>query len=133
MKFTEKDFGYEALNQGELFQYKGYVIKWSTCCGIGFIKFCKNNTPMTQDIRFNIKTGRQIVANENRPNIDQSIIDVALSTISFLKYQSGKTNCSLYQSAALQINKINKGREGWEDIDIDKLPTKFILAPKKKG
>lgn len=133
MKFTSKDFGEEALNQGELLQLYGYVIKWSTCCGLGFIKLCKANTPMTEDIRFNIKTGRQIIANEFRRDIDQNTLDTIVNTIRFVKYNKGNTSCSLYESAAMQINKINKGREGWEDINIEKLPTKFILAPKKKG
>ena len=81
MKFSEQDFAFEAMHQGRLLDYSGYVIKWSTTKDNGFIKFCKPNTSMEDDIRFNIKTGRQITCNSSENTIDKEIIDTVFSIL----------------------------------------------------
>lgn len=132
MKFSDDDFAYEALHQGLLIQYSGYHIKWSSTKDTGFIKFSKPNIPMEDEVRFNIKTGRQITVNSSAATIDRAILDTVFSVLKSMTTKIGGNSISLLDAAVIHINNSHLNELQWELIDNDKF-TKFILAPKKKG
>ena len=132
MKLTDKDFEYEALHQGVLMNYKDYQIKWSTTPTMGFIKFVKPNTSMKDEIRFNIRTGRQIVVNESTATIDKDIVELAFACIKAISTRTGAGNVTLLNSAINCINCAHAADEDtWERI-TNKI-NKLIVLPKKKG
>ena len=132
MKFTDEDFNFEALHQGKLLDYSGYQIKWSTTKDMGFIKFSKNNIPMQDEVRFNIKTGRQITVNSSEATLDKSLLDIVYTVLKSLSVNANGTKVNLLDAAVININNSHINDLQWEAVDNEKF-TKFILAPKKKG
>lgn len=130
MKFTEQDFGYEALHQGKLLDYSGYRVMWSTTKDNGFIKFTKNNISMEDEVRFNIKTGRQITVNNSKATINKEVLDVVFSILNSLSTKVGCQVVTLLDSAVVHINNSHINELDWEKVDREKFK-KFILAPKK--
>ena len=97
---------------------------------MGFIKMSKYTRSMEDEVRFNIKTGRQITVNASTSTVDKEILDTVFSVLNALKANvSGKT-VSLLDAAVFNINNAHHGELDWDPVDNDKFK-KFILAPKK--
>ena len=108
MKFTEDDFAYEALHQGTIMSYANYIVKWATTKDKAFIKFVPANTSMEDEIRINLRTGRQIIANNSTATIDKQILEDVYDILnSFATWENGE-KITLLQSIVNKVNQIHK-------------------------
>ena len=112
--------------------YAGYKIKWATTKDNGFIKFCKSNTSMEDEVRFNIRTGRQIAVNSSEATVDKNILDQVIAVLKSVMVNGNGMKISILDSAVININNSHINDLKWEPIESIKF-NKFVLIPKKKG